>query len=671
MKSIGNRIALIFAVVLIVANVAYGLLAYNRAAAAVSEEVSASMTLLAEEAAGNVETNIKLSLDSLEVLASSDIIRGSGNFADATADDKKKALREEASRANYKSMFITNINGAVIYSSDNKTPNIKDREYFQKAIRGERAVSDVIHSKADNTFVIVFAVPLKIDGTVMGVLAAIEDAERLTTLTDSLKVGQTGYAFIVNSQGVFIAHPDKTLVESQYNPIEAAKSDSGVAHLGDFIQNKVIKGEKGSGQYTFRGVEKYMGYAPIGITGWGLALTAPVDEILAVLNPLKVSVVIISFVIIVIGAIVALITGRKMAKPINEAAVYAEIIADGDLTQKVDANNLSRKDEIGRLSQAFQKMQDVLNMTVGKIAASAVDLAAASEELSSITQNASANMEEIAASTEEITASLEEVNASSQQVSASGEEMNASMDLLNNEMIGAGKDAQDIGRRVDTVYRSVNASQQTAQEMYIKLEERMTLTIEKSKIVEEISKMTDLIADIAGQTNLLALNAAIEAARAGEQGKGFAVVAEEVRKLAEQSASTVENIKGVTSKVRESIDELVKDSKELLYYINTNVSDDYKGYMNTAIQYREDAGTFEKITEAASSKCNQVVRIVNEVSMAMNEISKSIGQSTDGSQQIATSIEASTKSMLDISNAAEDLAKMAEVLSGLTSQFKI
>lgn len=670
MKSIGTRIALIFAIVLIVANVTYGLLAYNRAAAALSQEVSESMALLAEEAAKNVETNIELSLNALEVLANSDLIRGTGNYTEPTINVKKKALIEEATRANYKSVLIADTTG-VTYSSDNQVVNISERDYFKRAIKGESAVSDILQSKADNSFIIVFAVPIKTGGKVTGVLAAVEDATRLTTLTDKLKVGQTGYGFIVNSKGEIIAHPDKDLVSSRYNPIEAAKEDSGVAGLADFVQNKMIKGEEGSGQYTFQGVDKYMGYAPIAITGWSLGLTAPTSEILSALNSLKVSIVIISFAIILIGVAVALITGRKIAKPISEAADYAETIAEGDLTQKIKNDNLSRKDEIGRLSQAFQKMQEVLNTTVGKISASAVDLAAASEELYSVTQNASANMEEIAASTEEISASLEEVNASSQQVSASGEEMNASMDMLNNEMVGAGKNAQDIEGRVNTIYHSVNISQKTAQEMYNKLEERMTLTIEKSRIVEEISKMTDLIADIAAQTNLLALNAAIEAARAGEQGKGFAVVAEEVRKLAEQSAATVENIQGVTFKVRESIDELVKDSKELLTYINTNVSADYTEYLNTAVQYHEDAGSFEKITKSASAKCNQVLRVVNEVSLAMNEISKSIGQSTDGSQQIASSIEASTVSMLEMSNSAESLAKMAEELSGITSKFKI
>lgn len=100
--------------------------------------------------------------------------------------------------------------------------------------------------------------------------------------------------------------------------------------------------------------------------------------------------------------------------------------------------------------------------------------------------------------------------------------------------------------------------------------------------------MADSIASIAEQTNLLALNAAIEAARAGESGKGFAVVAEEVRKLAEESASSVITIQNTIERVEKAFNNLSENSKEIIGFIKTNVKEDLEGYGSIALQYTKD-----------------------------------------------------------------------------------
>ncbi|SHN81913.1 methyl-accepting chemotaxis protein [Desulfitobacterium chlororespirans] len=675
MKSIGNRIALIFAGVLIVSTTALSLLAYVQASQVITREVSSATAKLAEEAANTIETAIEKVYSNLEVLANSEVMRKVGEASPATIQQQVAALKEEAARSGFLLMSITDATGKS-HTSNNLSLDNSQSECFLEAMQGKRAISPVQKSSATDTFYITafyitFTVPIKSGDQVIGTIDGVLDVMDLTKLAEELTIGQTGYVFIVNEQGTVIAHPDKELVEGLYNPIAAAQEDPGVAELADVIQKRMLAGENGSSQYVFQGQEKMMGFAPVENTKWSLALTAPMSEILSALDGLKRSALIIALFFLVFGTIVAIAAGRRIARPVNEAAAYAEMIAEGDLTQKLSQVSLARRDEIGRLSQSFQKMQDVLNETVGKISISAANLATASRQLSRVTQNASANMETIAAATEEIFASLEEVSASSQEVAASGQEMNASTETLNKAMVDGGENSRTIENRVGTVYQSVTASKQITEQTYSTLEERIKVTIEKAGIVDEITNMADLIANIAGQTNLLALNAAIEAARAGEQGRGFAVVAEEVRKLAEQSANTVENIQEVTNKVRESIDDLVKQAQELLAFMNTKIKDDYVEFMNTAEQYREDTATFGRITRSASEMCQQVLLTVSEVSRAMTEITQSVGQSAESSQQVASSIETATVSMTDISTSVDVLAKTAEELTALTGKFTL
>ncbi len=669
MKSIGNRIALTFALILMIACLIFGLIAYDRAAKAVTGEVNKSLPELANQASRNVVSHMDRYFSTLEVMANRNIIKNTGNYVNATLEEKLELLREETVRAGHLHMLIADLNG-VAYISTGDREDIKDRDYFQKAIKGEPAVSDILKSNVDGAFIIVFAVPIKVGNEVTGIVASVDKAESLTNITDELKFGQSGYAYMINSKGNFIAHPNKEHIANQYNIIEDVKNNPDLQELADVMQNRMLKGEQGSADYMFEGSRRYMGFTPVAGTGWSLALAAPSDEVLAGLESLKKSILIVSLMIILVGIGMALFIGRRIGKPIIEATHYAEVIASGDLTQRPKQESLKRQDEIGRLSKAFAKMQEMLNNTVGSIMSSARDLAAASEELSATTQIVSSNIEEVTAFTQEISAALEEVNASSQEVTASSQEMSTSMDTLNTEMIQAGERAKEIERRAENIRNKVNNSEKTAIEIYTKLEERMKRAIEKARIVEEISQLTNLIADIAEQTNLLALNAAIEAARAGEQGRSFAVVADEVRKLAEESASTVTNIQNMTGEVRHSIEELVKDSSELLNFMDINVNNDYKDFITTANQYREDARLFYKITSEASAECNEVLHIVNDVSFAMSEISGSINQSTEGAQQITQDVERTTKSVFEISHASENLSKMAENLNRLTNQFR-
>ncbi|WP_053157546.1 methyl-accepting chemotaxis protein [Pseudomonas sp. Pf153] len=229
----------------------------------------------------------------------------------------------------------------------------------------------------------------------------------------------------------------------------------------------------------------------------------------ALFEKARLSIIAVLVAALLVGLGLALFISRVISRPLKQAALVAEQLAEGNLNAKIEGG---AKDETGLVLNAMKNMVGKLSHIIGEVRNAADNLASASEQVSATAQSMSQATSEQAASVEETSASIEQMSASINQNTENAK-------VTDGMASKAAKEATDGGESV----------QQTVVAM--------------KKIAQRIS----IIDDIAYQTNLLALNAAIEAARAGEHGKGFAVVAAEVRKLAERSQVAAQEIGELSS----------------------------------------------------------------------------------------------------------------------------
>ncbi|MEK3888653.1 methyl-accepting chemotaxis protein [Bacillus sp. FSL K6-3431] len=372
--------------------------------------------------------------------------------------------------------------------------------------------------------------------------------------------------------------------------------------------------------------------------------------------------------IAIIGVGVALYMANSLSRPIVRVANRMRLIADGDLTN--DDLKTRSKDEVGTLIHAVNEMNQQIRTIVLEIGAVSQSVTNRSEELSHSSLEVNAGSEQVATTMEELAL------ASEGQASSTSELVDSMMALADNI-----HDANEHGHRASEVTVEVleltekgNEAMRDSISVMKVIDKNVNEAVSKVQRLEghstEISQLVKVISDIAEQTNLLALNAAIEAARAGEHGKGFAVVAGEVKKLAEQVASSISNITGIVSAIQKETGDVVSSLEGSFEQVELGTK-----------QIESTGDAFESISQAVG----QVVGQIQTISSDLEEIASRTGSMNDsisniasiseetsaGIEETAASAEQSTSSMQEISANAESLSAAAANLNDLIRKFKV
>lgn len=670
MKSLRGRLLTFSISLILVVCVGLGAISYISASRAVEIQINESLSSITEEASKVIESRIENHIKSLEAVANRDVIKGTLASDQSTLNQKMIALKDEQKRVGYLFMALADIQGNS-YSTNDKATNIKDREYFQKALSGESVVSEPIVNKDDGTMTMVFAVPVKANGNqVTGVLISTINAEEFVDMIKDINYGKGGQAFVIDKNGTTIAHENMELVFEQSNDFEDVKNDKELTALVE-LEKKMINGEKGVGSYKYKGQEKFMGYSPISFNGWSIALTAPKSEIFKDLDKMVVINSIAIAVFVVIGSIFVILLSNKLVKPIVNFSNAMNTVSKGDFTVEIPEKYLKYKDEIGVLGNSIESMKEGMKSLVGNVNVEAKSienvvesinenvnsLSLQTDEVSSTTQQLSAGMEETAASSEEMTAMSHEIETAIQSISKKAEEGALAASEINTRAVAMNKEFFEAKQKADSVFESTRNS--------------LSKAIENSKVVEQINILSESIMEITDQTNLLALNAAIEAARAGESGRGFTVVADEIRKLAEQSKDTVAEIQKIAEKVKVAVEDLATNSSNLLGFVTTDVDRDYNKALEVSEKYSEDAKYLDDMVVEFSATSEELLASIDGVLRTIEQVSIAASEGAEGATNIAERVVTMSQKgseVLDLSNVSKE---GAQKLMKEMSQFKI
>ncbi|MFT5871702.1 MAG: methyl-accepting chemotaxis protein [Clostridium sp.] len=485
----------------------------------------------------------------------------------------------------------------------------------------------------------------------------------LTTIQENIKnikVGQTGKAVLLGKDGTYLAG----VSEESVMKIKATEDkNTSISKMGQAI----LKNKEGASFFEDENGKNLVYYKQIPELGWNLVLSIPEKELYAPINKLLISIIIIILIACVLVTLVVSIFSGYITKNVKEVNELSHSIADGDLTQFIKVRS---ENELGSMGNNLNKMTNNLRELVQKVSGSLEGLIATSEELTASSDQTQQSAEQVSIAIGQVAIGSGEQVVMTNDTTKIAEEIFTGMEQISNNIQTVTNTSLEASKRAEkgnNVVSSAIVQMNNISDKVAVSTQAVSILGDKSK---EIGSIVSLITSIAGQTNLLALNAAIEAARAGEQGRGFAVVADEVRKLAEQSASAAGNISGLINEIQKEIVNAV------------NAMDNGTIAVNDGIDMVNQAGkSFGEILEDINyiaSQMQDVSAVTEEIGAGTHNMIGAIGnvakistESSENAENVVAASQEQTALMKEVANAAESLTEMAMELQSLMSNFRL
>ncbi|RFU61147.1 methyl-accepting chemotaxis protein [Peribacillus glennii] len=649
--SIRSRLIISFVLILLIPSLIIGWTSYSTAKRTVEHEITMSaledVTLLNSVLDRFIEPEI-MNIDYL----SDEIAK-----ADYTGDNpvlQKGILAPFLSKhPEISTIYVGSKEGMFINAPAKKMPegyDPRERPWYQEAMKqtGKVVITSPFESKTTGDFVFGVAKVLK-DGS--GVLAAEVKIETISEIVNKVHVGDEGYAFLADKDKKVIVHPTAKPTE----PLE-----------GNFV-NKIYQTKTGNFEYTIDNKDKKIVFATNELTGWKVAGTLFNEEITKAAQPIFNKTILVLSIALILGIALGYLIIASITKPLRSLVVASEKIGQGDLTEEIQVQS---NDELGQLGNSFNTMTKNLRELIEQIGTNTEQVAASAEELTANAEQTSKATEQIAVTIQEVAAGtdkqMESVEESSIQISSLAQEVQRISDNADSVSLASKDTAEKAAGGERSIKLAVN-QMNTINDTFGNLSASIKMLGDRSN---EINQIIEVITSIASQTNLLALNAAIEAARAGEHGKGFAVVAEEVRKLAEQSSDSSQQIAQLIVGIQEETSKTIESMEHATSEVNEGIGIvDLAGGAFSQIQASINgmAHEIEQISSAVQKITSGTEQVVHSV-MGISQVAE---LAAAGTQNVSAATQEQLASMEEISASAGALSNMADELHQAIGRFKV
>lgn len=602
----------------------------------------------------------------VEALADSPIIKH------GSREEKVKVLAETmAKRKNFTMLAYSDTAGHAV-SDKNKDMDRTSRDYIKEVRETKKPVmTGPSVSGTSGKLITIMAYPVLENGQLIGIVYGTIELDEITNLVGGIKYMENGRVYIADQEGICIAYaqlPEEVGKMDLSKEVSSKKLDMA---LVNGFTSAVKEDKQISTEYTTsQGVASQAVFTPVHLSHrtWIAVSVAPLEEVRADANSLVKIMSLVGLIMVLGISGVIWLMAKKMCDPVVALHEECKILNSGDLRSRplaVDSN-----DELGELARGFKTMRRTIRELIGHIQQNALQVSASAEELTAASHHSADAACKAAAQIAEIAEGISEQSDSAaaadgtavemaQRTSAVADSANA-IAMVTEQTVASVQSGRDAIHRVVQSMGTISGSTATVKASIREL----------SQSSEEIGRIVELISGIAEQTNLLALNAAIEAARAGEAGRGFAVVAEEVRKLAEESGNSTQQIADLVAKIQSNMHGAVTASEESADSVERSMS-----------SVREADAIFEsiKITiDALAGGIRDVSQSIQSVSEGNNSMQQAVQAIAEISQanarrteEVSSTTEEQSASAQEIAAATRGLAEEAEQLAKEVERFKV
>lgn len=658
MKSLRFKLLLVVLPILTIALLSVAFINHNKAKEFLEMEFDQKTAISLDNATHYIDSYFEKRISQAEMIALTETVRS------MEAERYVPFLAEAYERTNdYEMLLVSDLQGNAI-SQEGTEANVQSRSYFIQALEtGKMAISEPIVSLASGNTVVAIGVPIHNGERNVGVLIATIPIDAMVSLVSEFKIGEHGYAFLVNRLGQIIAHPNKQVIEDEVNVYSSENEEL------EAIVTASFEGEKGSRTYRDEGVESYAYYGQIPSTSWGFVISAPVKEVTGNLAYLAKLSFVTALVVLGFSFIIIVLFARRLINPIKRLSDMTTIVAQGDLTVTQDAKEFS-KDEVGVLGENFRIMVRRIQELLSRIENVSKTVKQSSDAMLDSSQETSHSAEQVAATINELAIGTTDIANS---VTNTTDQMNMMVETVNNIMNYTNEviETADRSKQIaDEGHHSAEEAIAKMNEVNVSVDEARGMIHQLDRQAKEIGDIIDMITNIAEQTNLLALNASIEAARAGEQGKGFAVVADEVRKLASETSESAEKIARLIHGTQEGSTKAVQAIEKGSEVVDEGMVTAQKAgaaFVEIVDHVENVLGKNRQIHEAVS----QLEQIGQGIGHDMESISAITEQASAGAEEVSATSHEQATSARNIAEDSYKLAQIAEELSDLMKQFKI